>query len=71
MGFDAVGCMTRGAGRQVPGSSPTATGMNAGRHLLCLAVMARSADDVAIGGYLLDPVTAMTGDAVGAGAAAA
>jgi hypothetical protein len=32
--------------------------------------MARSADDIAIGGYLLDSVTAMTGDAIGAGAAA-
>lgn len=70
MRFDGVGRVARGAGRQVPSSLPTATGMNAGRHLLCLAAMARSADDVAICGYLLDPVTAMTGDAIGAGAAA-
>ncbi len=34
-----------------------------------LAAMARSAEaDVAIGGYLLDSVTTMTGDAIGAGA---
>lgn len=68
--FDGVGRVARGAGRQVPSFLPAATGMNAGRHLLCLAAMARSADDVAICGYLLDPVTAMTGDAIGAGAAA-
>jgi hypothetical protein len=45
--------------------------MNAGGHMFRLAAMARSADaDVAIGGYLLDSVTTMTGDAIGAGAAA-
>jgi hypothetical protein len=43
--------------------------MNAGGHMFRLAAMARSADaDVAIGGYLLDSVTTMTGDAIGAGA---
>ena len=70
MGFDGVGRMTGGAGRQVPDFLPGATGMNAGRHLFCLTAMARSADDIAIRGYLLDSVTAMTGDAIGAWAAA-
>ena len=70
VGFDGVGRVARSAGRQVPGSFPSATGMNAGRHLLCLAAMARSADDVAIGGYLPDPVAPMAGDATPTGAAA-
>jgi hypothetical protein len=63
--------MARNAGWQVPGSLLTATGVNAGGHLRCLAAMARRADDVGIGGDLPDSVTAMTGDARGAGAAAA
>lgn len=70
VGFNGVGRVAGGAGRQVPDFLPGATGMNAGRHLFCLTAMARSADDIAIGGYLLDSVTAMTGDAIGAGAAA-
>ena len=68
--FDGVGCVARDAGRQIPDSLPTATSMNAGRHLLCLAAMARSADDVAIGGYLSDPVASMASDATPTGAAA-
>ena len=65
-----MGRVTGGAGRQAPGFLPAATGMNAGRHLFCLVAMARRADDVAIRDDLLDSVTAMTGDAIGAGAAA-
>jgi hypothetical protein len=68
--FDGVGrVVARGAGWQMPGFLPAATGMNAGGHMFRLAAMARSAEaDVAIGGYLLDSVTTMTGDAIGAGA---
>jgi hypothetical protein len=62
--------MARNAGWQVPGSLLTATGVNAGGHLCCLAAMARRADNVGIGGDLPDSVTAMTGDTRGAGAAA-
>ena len=65
-----MGRMTGGAGRQAPDFLPAATGMNAGRHLFCLTAMARRADDVAIRGYLLDSVTAMAGDTIGARAAA-
>src|SRR5574337_1443374 len=65
-----MGRVTGDAGRQMPGFFPAATGMNAGRHLLCLTAMTRRADDVAIRGYLLDSVTAMAGDTIGAGAVA-
>jgi hypothetical protein len=70
VGCDGVGCVTGNASRQVPGFLPAATGMNAGRHLLCLAAMARRADDIAICSYYLDSVTAMAGNTIGAGAVA-
>src|SRR5574337_2224634 len=68
--FDSVGAVACHAGRQVPGCVPTAAGVNAGRHLCCLAAMTRRADDAGISSALPDPMSAMTGDARGARTAA-
>lgn len=67
---DGVGCVAGHAGRKVPGFFTPSGSMNAGLHLRGLAAMARHADTVGIRGYLPDLVAAMTGDAIGAGAAA-
>lgn len=68
---DGVSCVARDAGRQVPGFACLSGGVNAGRHLRRLAPMTRRAQDARIGGYLPDPVAAMTCNAISAGAAAA
>lgn len=68
--LDGVSCVARHAGGQVPGFLHPADGVDTGRRLLGLPAMARRADDIGIGAYLLNPMAVMTGNTVVAGTAA-